>query len=185
MGSLRTRKTYYTGPQGRMCQLIGKDEPPDHVEPTPYYRGLMDIEIVVGKFTGCNSPGRDSHYTSTTASSKTSSLRKWGGACFQGGESEFNPSRIRKESAEISVMNDKKKKKQLDVDLMKDELSSNEHSLREKARLSAEKTPTMITSKKEQCMEGQKYTWADKYRPLTLSDFISNQDKAYMLQHLV
>ncbi|KAL6348784.1 hypothetical protein AAG906_033440 [Vitis piasezkii] len=102
-------------------------------------------------------------------------LRIWGHSCFHSRESLF-PSAIgqkplrRRESAEPSLTNEKKKK--LDVDLMKDDTSPNEKSLKEKAPAVVEQIPTMMIFK-------------EKYQPRTLTDFICHRDKAHMLRCLV
>ncbi|KAL6348625.1 hypothetical protein AAG906_016149 [Vitis piasezkii] len=86
----------------------------------------------------------------------------------------------RRESAEPSLTNEKKKK--LDVDLMKDDTSPNEKSLKEKAPAVVEQIPTMMIFKEK---VGQKFKWADRYQPRTLTDFICHRDKAHMLRCLV
>eukprot|EP00261_Vitis_vinifera_P039288 XP_019080531.1 PREDICTED: replication factor C subunit 3-like isoform X3 [Vitis vinifera] len=191
VGPFRNRKSYDISTQESIHQLTQKAEATYYDERSDsYYRGILELESVINlrrKSTGCSSPGRDSHYTATTATSGATSLflRIWGHSCFHSRESLF-PSSIgqkplrRRESAEPSLTNEKKKK--LDVDLMKDDTSPNEKSLKEKAPAVVEQIPTMMIFKEK---VGQKFKWADRYQPRTLTDFICHRDKAHMLRCLV
>ncbi|XP_034676552.1 replication factor C subunit 3-like [Vitis riparia] len=190
VGPFRNRKSYDISTQESIHQLTQKAEATYYDERSDsYYRGILELESVINlrrKSTGCSSPGRDSHYTATIATSGATSLflRIWGHSCFHSRESLF-PSSIgqkplrRRESAEPSLTNEKKK---LDVDLMKDHTSANEKSLKEKAPAVVEQIPTMMIFKEK---VGQKFKWADKYQPRTLTDFICHRDKAHMLRCLV
>ena len=170
--------------QESINQLTEKTEAVCYDKLSPYYRGLMD-----GSIFEYHSPGRESHSIATTSTSVGSSLflRIWESSCFHT-KSEFASSSVqktlgRKEPAETSLTNEKKKK--LDVASMKDETSSNK-KMKEKAPAEAEQIQTTTMNfKEEKPKEVRKFNWADKYQPKTLRDFICHQDKAYMLQSLV
>ena len=108
--------------QESIYQLTEKTEAVCYEKFGPYYRGLMD-----GSIFEYHSPGRESHSTATTSTSVGSLfLRILGSSCFHT-KSEFASSSVqktlgRREPAETSLTNGKKKKK-LDAASMKDETS--------------------------------------------------------------
>ena len=109
--------------QESIYQLTEKTEAVCYEKFSPYYRGLMD-----GSIFEYHSPGRKSHSTATTSTSVGSSLflRILGSSCFHT-KSEFASLSVqktlgRREQAETSLTNEKKKKK-LDAASMKDETS--------------------------------------------------------------
>ncbi|CBI38070.3 unnamed protein product, partial [Vitis vinifera] len=181
--------------------------------PSPYYRGLTDSSLYISRQRAPSSPGRESHATTVATSSSISTLiikvQKWTTTCFtsksgRGEEDDVKKPRVEAKPAASSSSSSKSrgtvltvmKEESCSLGISNDVVSVNpEKPLRE--RVSEVEVPAPIISRKKVVFaengetvsdekgKNKDFTWADKYRPKALSDFICNRDKAVQLQDLV
>ncbi|XP_034709847.1 uncharacterized protein LOC117932681 [Vitis riparia] len=182
--------------------------------PSPYYRGLTDSSLYISRQRAPSSPGRESHATTVATSSSISTLiikvQKWTSTCFtsksgRGEEDDVEEPRVEAKPAASSSSSSSKsrgtvltvmKEESCSLGISNDVVSVNpEKPLRE--RVSEVEVPAPIISQKRVVFvengetvsgdngKNKDFTWADKYRPKALPDFICNRDKAVQLQDLV
>ncbi|KAJ9707196.1 hypothetical protein PVL29_002270 [Vitis rotundifolia] len=175
-----------------LCELTQTTEAACDVQRTdPHNRGQLD-SITISDHRGRNiNPGIENNYTAATSPSMGFTFpgfQKWS-SCFQGGgpcsSSTGNSLRTR-ELADKSVRSEtKKKKKDVDVNLMNDGSFPNKKPLSERASEVAQPMPIVLVCNAEKPKDDRKFNWAAKYRPKVLSDFICHQEVAEMIRLLI
>ncbi|KAL8192456.1 hypothetical protein R6Q57_027641 [Mikania cordata] len=145
--------------------------------PSPYYKGLLNQ---------ATSPDRESIATTVISSSSRTSfsvkMQEWSVGCFLfRAKDEKPPTMVKVYSTENSNQESL------------GERGSEPASPRRSPTLqppppSSPSLPTLLSPTHKDNIEPKnemKYIWADRYRPVTLKDFICNKDKAMELQKMV
>ncbi|MFS7932910.1 putative P-loop containing nucleoside triphosphate hydrolase [Helianthus anomalus] len=149
--------------------------------PSPYYKGLLNQ---------ATSPDRESVATTTVSSGSRMSfyvkIPELG--CFKfKAKDEKPPTMVKVYSTESS--NDQESLRERGSEPTSPQFSPPVQPPLPPPVLSVSPTKKVaVTAKDDDAIEskdGMKYIWADRYRPLTLKDFICNKDKAIELQKTI
>uniref|UniRef100_A0A251V1R0 Putative DNA polymerase III, clamp loader complex, gamma/delta/delta subunit n=1 Tax=Helianthus annuus TaxID=4232 RepID=A0A251V1R0_HELAN len=149
--------------------------------PSPYYKGLLNQ---------ATSPDRESVATTTVSSGSRMSfyvkIPEFG--CFKfKAKDEKPPTMVKVYSTESS--NDQESLRERGSEPTSPQFSPPVQPPLPPPVLSVSPTKKVaVTAKDDDAIEskdGMKYIWADRYRPLTLKDFICNKDKAIELQKTI
>ncbi|XP_058085454.1 replication factor C subunit 3-like isoform X2 [Magnolia sinica] len=175
---------------------------------SPYYKGLTDSQLYINRIRkGALSPSRESHATRATATSSISTaLVKLGTVCFKGRGSpnaaqdaddalpprplplhmssppKVVDSRVSRAMVQTEIVNSmvleeiEAKGKVRPVDWK---------PLRKRVSIVPPKGSGGHVQGLQKELTVEKFTWANKYRPMTLKKFICNRDKAELLQNMV
>lgn len=151
---------------------------------SPYYKGLTDSSLALNRQRTAGSPGRESHaptVASSTSFSTSFIIR------MQEMSSCFGSSRKNKK-------NEENEERDVKIYAGSTPTIEEEKPLRERASspvtnrtvdLELEKDAYDNNIRASHSHNIERFTWANRYRPAALQDFICNRDKALELQALV